>query len=151
MIGVEADASTDARPEAVFDFIATAENHEKFMPSLVEVSDVEDTDTGIRGRYVFKLAGQTLEGTFNDTEFDRPNRRAYDLTGDAEGTVTWTVEPSGEETRVGYRQEFTLPGPDILETIGDPIARKYMQREANTIVENVATLVEESAADAAPS
>ncbi|MFB6298095.1 MAG: SRPBCC family protein [Salinirussus sp.] len=146
MIESESETHIDAPPEAVFDFIAAGKNHEKFMPSLVEVSDVEDTDVGIRGRYVFEMVGQTMEGQFDDTEFDRPNRRAYELTGDIEGTVTWTVENSDGGTRLHYHHEADIPGPDLLETVTDPVAGTYLQREVDSMVENVKMLVEENAA-----
>lgn len=113
------------------------------MPSLVEVSDVEDTDIGKRGRYVFEMVGQSMERQFTDTEFDPPNRRAYDVTGDIVGTVTWTIETSDEGAHVNYRQVTDLPGPDLIETVTEPIARTFLQREAETTVENLRTLVEE--------
>lgn len=143
MIEIEAETTIDASPETVFEFLAVPKNHPKILPSLVEISDVEDADVGKRGRYVFKLVGQAMEGQFTDIEFDRPNRRAYELTGDIVGTVTWSIEDSDEGTRVVYDQENEPPGPDLLETVTEPIAGTFLQREADTMIENLRTLVEE--------
>jgi carbon monoxide dehydrogenase subunit G len=147
MIEIEAETTVDASPETVFEFIAVPKNHPKIMPSLIEISNVRDTDIGKQGRYVFKMVGQAMEGQFTDTEFDRPNQRAYELTGDIEGTVTWTIEASGEGAHVNYDQETDPPGPDMLETVTEPIASTFLQREADTTVENLRTLVEESVTD----
>ena len=147
MVELAAETHVEASPETVFDFIAVPENHVKILPSLVEISDVEETDVGERGRYVFKMVGQSMEGAFDDIEFDRPNRRAYDLTGDIDGTVTWTIEAANEGADVEYHQELDLPGPDLLDTITEPIARTFLQRETDTMMENLRTLVEAGVTD----
>jgi len=142
MIESEAEITVDASPETVFDFIAVPNNHPKILPSLVEISDVEDTEIGERGKYTFKMVGQAMEGQFADIEFDRPNRRVYELTGDIEGTVTWTIEASDDGSFVEYHQETAPPGPDLLETVTEPVVGTLLQREADTMMENLRTLVE---------
>lgn len=149
MIEIEAETTVDASPETVFEFIADPNNHPKFLPSLVEISNVEDTDVGKQGRYVFKMVGKAMEGQFTDTEFDRPNHRTYELTGDIEGTVTWTIEASNGGAHVNYQQVTDPPGPDLLETVTEPIAGTFLEREADTMVENLRTLVEEGLTDTA--
>lgn len=149
MIEVEAETTVDASPETVFEFIADPNNHPKILPSLVEISNVDDTDIGKRGRYVFKMVGQAMEGEFDDIEFDPPDRRAYELTGDIEGTVTWTIEASDGVAHVHYRQATDPPGPDLLDTITEPIATTFLQREADTMIENLRMLVEEGHTDTA--
>lgn len=147
MIEVEAETTVNASPEAVFEFIADPKNHPKILPSLVDISSVEEAEIGKQGRYVFKMVGQAMEGRFTDTEFDRPNQRTYDLTGDIEGTVRWTIEAGEGGTHVNYRQSSAPLGPDLLETITEPIARTFLQREAETMVENLRTLVDEGATE----
>lgn len=141
MIEVEAETTIDASPETVFEFLAVPNNHPKILPSLVEISDVEEADIGQQGWYVYKMIGKTMEGQFTDTEFDRPNRRAYDLIGDIRGTVTWSVEESNGGAHVVYHQETEPPGPDLFETVTEPIAQSFIQREADTMMENLRTLV----------
>lgn len=143
MIELEVESDIDASPETVFEFVADPHNHVKILPSLVDISNVEETDTGRQGRYVFKMVGQEMEGQFIDTEFDRPNRRAYDTTGDLEGAVTWTIEAADGGAHVTYEQETDIPGPDVLDAITDPVAKKFLQREADTMIENLRTLAEE--------
>jgi len=147
MVELEAETTVDASPETVFEFIAVPKNHPKILPSLVEISNVDETDVGKRGRYVFKMVGQSMKGQFFDIEFDRPNRRAYEMTGDIVGTVTWTIEESNGGSYVHYHQETEPPETDLLDTITEPIARTFLQREADTMVENLRTLVEEGIAD----
>jgi carbon monoxide dehydrogenase subunit G len=143
MIELEIKSDIDAPPETVFEFIADPHNHTKILPSLVEVSNVEETDTGKEGRYVFNMVGQEIDGGFSDTEFESPNRRAYETTGGLEGEVRWTIEGTNEGAHVTYEQETVVPGPELFDVVTDPVARTFLQREADTMIENLRTLVEE--------
>jgi carbon monoxide dehydrogenase subunit G len=147
MIEIEAETTVDAPPETVFEFLADPKNHPKILPSLVEISNVGTNNIGKQGRYVFKMVGQAMEGQFTDIEFDRPNRRAYELTGDIVGTVTWSIEGAKEGAHVVYQQETEPLGPDLLETVTEPIAKTFLQREADTMIENLRTLVEQGVTD----
>lgn len=148
MVELELETEIDASPEEVFDYIADPHNHEKFLPSLVSISNVGDNDVGKEGEYVYKMVGQSMDGRFFDVEFDRPTRRSYELEGDLEGTVTWTIEGTDGGSRVHYHQEIDLPGPDLLDPIAEPVAGKFLQREADSMMENLKLLVEERTAPA---
>jgi uncharacterized protein YndB with AHSA1/START domain len=148
MIEASADTVIEVPQAEVFDYIADPENHPTFTPSLMAVSNVEETDVGWRGEYTFKMVGTTTEGTFEDVEFDRPKVRSYELSGDIDGTVTWTLEDVPEGTRVHYDSEPDFPGPDFLETVTDPILQRFSDREVDSIVENLRDLLEERTVEA---
>ena len=148
MIELDQRREIDASPETVFELLADPRNHQKFTPSLTDVSDVSENDAGKRGTYEFGMVGTTMTGEFADTAYDPPNRRAYDLTGDIEGTVEWTVEATDGGSRVRYRSTIDLPGPDILDTITDPVAKRFMRQEVESTLENLKVLLEEGQVEA---
>jgi hypothetical protein len=84
----------------------------------------------------------------SDVEFDRPKVRSYELSGDIDGTVTWTLEDVPEGTRVHYDSELDFPGPDFLDTVTDPILQRFSDREVDSIVENLRDLLEERTVEA---
>ena len=103
---------------------------------------------GTEGAFTFKMVGTSLEGRFADVEFDRPNRRRYELEGDLEGSVTWTIEESDDGSRVGYRTTLDLTGSDLLDAITDRVAKRFLGREAESTLENLEVLLEERKAEA---
>jgi len=107
------------------------------------VTDVDDTEVGKRGTFVFQMIGTSLDGSFEDVEFDRPNRRNYTIKGEMDGSVTWTVEGSTGSSRVRYQSGLDLPSPDILDAITDPISQRLLQRETESTLENLKTPLEE--------
>ena len=126
----------------MFDYLAVPHNHTEILPSLTEISDVSDADVGKQGRYVYSMLGTTLEGRFSDVTFDRPTARSYELTGDLEGVVEWELEERHGGTHVRYAAQLDLPGPDILETITDPVAKRFLKREADATLENLEKILE---------
>lgn len=145
MIDLEVTTDIDRDPETVFDYLADPYNHTDILPSLTEIGDVSDGDVGKQGRYVYSMLGTTLDGRFEDVTFDRPNARCYELTGGLEGTVEWRLEERDGGTHVVYAARLDLPGPDLLETITDPVARRFLKREADATVENLEMVLEGTA------
>jgi carbon monoxide dehydrogenase subunit G len=143
MVEIDHEIVIDAPPAAVFDYIADPHNHVKFTPSIVDVSDVTENDVGKQGAYTFKMVGVTMEGRFSDTAFERPTERSYDLTGDITGTVTWTVEEVEGRSRVRYESTVEFPGPDLLETVTEPVVRRFSEKEIESTLEQLQILVEE--------
>ncbi len=143
MIEIDQDIETEASPTEAFDFIADPENHVKFSPAMMDVSNVRDGEAGKEGEWTFKVVGMSLEGQFSDTEFDRPNLRSYELEGDIDGSETWRIESADGGSRITYRTRTEVPGPDILGSIAQPIAKRFMRNDAETKLENLKTLLDE--------
>lgn len=148
MIEIDETVETEVPPGEVFDFIADPYNHVKFTPSLMDVSDVEETDVGKAGNYAFKMIGTRMEGRFEDVAFDRPTERRYELSGDIGGFVAWHIDDVDGGSRVRYRSEIDPPGPDLLDTLTDPVAERFLTREAKSTLENLTVLLEESEVEA---
>ena len=94
------------------------------------------------------MVGTTLEGRFEDVEFDRPNRRRYELEGDLDGSVTWVIEPADGGSRIEYRSTIDLPGPDLFDAITDRVAKRFLVQEAESTLENLKVLLKERKAEA---
>ncbi|MFB6091987.1 MAG: SRPBCC family protein [Haloquadratum sp.] len=147
MVENHQEVEIDAPPEDVFEYIADPRNHLKFTPSMMDVSDVGENDVGKEGAYSFKMVGVTLEGRFADVTFDPPHRRSYELSGDIEGTVTWTIEESDGGSHVEYESTLEFPAPDVLETITSPVIARFSRNEIETLLGNLQVLLEESDAE----
>lgn len=140
---IEKEVSIDAPADEVFDYLAKPANHLEIMPSLVEIDNVEDLpEGGTKGAFTFKMLGANLEGEFADTEFDPPRRRVYELTGDIEGTMTYTIEDENGTTHVTLVNDAEGPGPEFLDTLTDPLVKRYLTREMNSMAENLKMIVE---------
>jgi carbon monoxide dehydrogenase subunit G len=143
MVELDQETVIDAPPEEVFEFIADPHNHERFTPSIVDVSDVGETDVGKEGAYTFKMVGVPLEGRFSDLTFDPPTERSYELTGDITGTITWTIEETDGGSRVRYQSTVEFPGPDLLETVTEPVVRRFSENEIESTLKQLRILMEE--------
>lgn len=146
MIEVDEEIVIDAQPAEVFDFIADPTNHERFTPSIVAITDVEEHDVGKRGAYEFEMVGVTTEGRFMDVTFERPTERSYELEGDITGTVTWTIEAVDGGSRVRYRSSIEFPGPDIVETVAEPVLRRFSENEVESALTQLRIMMEEGKA-----
>lgn len=143
MIDIEQEIETEASQTAAFEFIADPHNHVKFSPALSDISDVRDGDVGKEGAWTYSMAGVPLEGRFVDTAFDRPEKRSFDVEGDIDGTETWVVEAANGGSRITYRATVDVPGPDILGSLAEPVARRLMRTEAETKLENLRAFLDE--------
>lgn len=148
MVKVNLTIDIAASPEAVFDFVADPNNHPEFMPSLEAVSTVSDNEVGKQGSYTFNMMGAKLDGSFTDTVFERPTERTYELDGDINGPVTWGIKETKSGSRLGYKASLTFPGPTLLGTLTDPFTRRLLQKEIESTLENVKTLVEAAKVEA---
>jgi len=146
MLEIDEAIRIDAPPETVFEVIADPHNHVLFTPSVAEITNVEETDVGKRGEYTFEIAGVRTHGTFEDTAVDPPAERAYDLEGDFTGRIRWSIEGTDGGSRVAFRSETDLPGPDLFDAVTEPVARRFLRREATSLLENLKALVEEGEA-----
>lgn len=145
MIEIEDQIETEASPEEAFDFIADPRNHPKFSSALSDVSDVSEGAVGKEGEWTFEIAGVTLSGRFWDTEFDRPNKRHYELEGDLGGSETWIVDAADGGSRITYRTTVEIPGPDLLSAITEPVAKRLMRNDAETKLRNLRAFLDEQA------
>jgi len=121
----------------IFDYLNESTNLPEIWPSLVEVKDVQRLpDGGTKFRWVYKMAGIHLEGTSEDTEYV-PNQRIVSKSkGGVESTQTWMFQPEGDETKVTFEVEYTVPIP-VLGKLAEAIIVKMNEHEGGVILANL--------------
>ena len=87
------------------------------------------------------MAGIHLEGTSEDTEYI-PNQRIVSKSkGGVESTQTWMFQPEGDETKVTFEVEYTVPIP-VLGKLAEAIIVKMNEHEGEVILANLKTRME---------
>ncbi|WP_122088484.1 SRPBCC family protein [Halalkalicoccus subterraneus] len=142
MVTIERDIWMDARPERVFEYMASPTNHLNVMPSLHRVENVEELPSGgHRGDFRFKMVGIPIDGRFEDVEFVPYERRVYEMSGEIEGSMHYTFEPEDGGTRVTCVMDVEFPSR-VLDRVLRPVVRRYNEREVETMLETLKTITE---------
>ncbi|KYH25329.1 polyketide cyclase / dehydrase and lipid transport [Halalkalicoccus paucihalophilus] len=142
MVRIERDVWIDAEHKAVFEYMASPENHLNVMPSLHRIENVEELPSGgHRGEFRFKMVGIPIEGRFEDIEFVPNERRVYEMSGDVEGSMHYTFEPADGGTHFTCVMDVAFPSR-VLDRVLRPVVRKYNEREVETMLANLKTLME---------
>ena len=128
--------------EKIFDYISEPSNLPEIWPSLVEVKDVQRLpDGGTKFRWVYKMAGIHLEGTSEGVDSVANQRIVSKTKGGVESTQTWMFRPEGDETKVTFEVEYTVPIP-VLGKLAEAIIVKMNEHEGEVILANLKTRME---------
>ena len=115
--------------EKIFNYISEPENQPEIWPSLMEIKDVERLPNGnTKNRWVYKMAGVRFEGTSESVEYVTNRRIVSKTKGGVESTQTWIFQPEGNETKVTFEVEYTIPVP-ILGKLAEAIIIKMNEHE----------------------
>lgn len=60
------------------------------------------------------------------------------MTGDIDGRIEWTFEPTEGDTRVTYAVSYDLGLPSLLAPLFAPLADRFNRRELEMTLENLA-------------
>jgi uncharacterized protein YndB with AHSA1/START domain len=146
MISVRDSTWIDAPREAVFDALDRPDDQPRFTPSLETSTLIERLPNGgSRVAYTFRLLGLPLSGEVRATDYDRPERIVWALSGDLQGSIRWYLDPERGGTRFTYAATYALPGPAFLEPVTAPIVRRYNDREVTRLLKTFKRLVETGA------
>lgn len=119
-----------AAPEVVFDYLTTPSNLRSWQTSKTSVEQLTDGPPGLgtRVRERTKPPGaREFEQIVEFTEFDRPRRvHVHIVQGPYPIDGTWTFEPDGAGTKVGFTAAGELQGPMRLV---EPIVKRVMARQ----------------------
>lgn len=137
---MEATATTivDRPPKAAFEYMDVPENQARISPRLTTVETLGTLDNGgKRASYTYRLFGLRFEGEVRGVEHEPPERIVFEMTGDIEGRIEWTFEPTTGGTRVTYAAAYELGLPPILERLLGPVADRFNQRELEATLETL--------------
>lgn len=142
MFVVKKDITIDRSAEDVFRFLDDPRNHVKITPGLVSIDDVEWLENGGKcARYEYMLAGVQLTGQVRDRLRDPPNRLVQELSGAIDGTIEYGFTEEDGLTVVEYVAEYELP-TTVVETVLEPVAASYNEREAEATLSNLKSHLE---------
>lgn len=131
-----------APAEEVFHFLEDKTHLPEFWPSMMEVSDIQDLPNGGKHyHWAYKMAGIRLEGDADEVDVI-PNRKlvARNEKG-IESTVTWAMEPRGDDTELTFEVEYKVPVP-VLGKLAEHVIVKLNENEADTMIANLKTQIE---------
>ena len=141
MVAVSEHIDVDAPVEAVFDYMNDPHNQSEISPSVTDIRDVEQDETGKSLAFTYEMAGVPLDGRLETRTYEPEERIVFEMDGHLSGTITWEFESTDGGTRVTYGAEYDLPA-DVLEAVVRPFAERYNERELRTTLENLKTRVE---------
>ena len=126
----------------IFDYLSEPTNQLEIWPSLMEIKDVQRFPDGkTKNRWVYKMAGMRLEGTSEGVESIANQRIVSKTKGGVESTQTWMFQPEGDETKVTFEVEYTVPIP-VLGKLAEAIIVKMNEHEGEVILANLKTRME---------
>lgn len=141
MLTVSETIDINAPVEDVFAYMDDPHNQQAVSPSVTDIRDVQQDESGKSLAFTYEMAGVPVDGRMETRVYDPPNRIVFDMEGALSGTITWEFERIDEGTRVTYGAEYDLPS-DVLETVVRPFAERYNERELRTTLENLKTRME---------
>jgi uncharacterized membrane protein len=128
--------------EKVFEFLADPMHLPEFWPSLIEVKDVRVLPDGRRANgWVYKMVGIRLEGTSEEVEHIANERIVSKTKGGVDSTQTWMVQPEGDDTKVTFTVDYTVPVP-VLGKLAEAAIVKLNDHEGDVTMANLRTLLE---------
>ena len=143
MVHVSDSIIVPESPETVFETLDHPETHATISPSVSDIRNVEPRDNGGKQlEYSYRLAGVPIDGRLVQTVHDPPHQHVFAMEGGLTGSITLDIEPVDEGTRVTYSAEYAVPGRVIARVI-EPMVRWYNERELQSTLENLETLLTE--------
>lgn len=137
MIAVSETAVVDAPLAEVWAFMDDPHNQPEISPSITDVRDVEQDETGKSLAYTYRMAGVPIDGSMTTSVYEPEERVVFDLEGPLSGTITWEFEAvSADRTRVTYAASYALPSK-VLESVVRRLAERYNEQELRRTLENL--------------
>ncbi|NIS79292.1 MAG: hypothetical protein GTO14_03520 [Anaerolineales bacterium] len=137
MAKIDRTVTINAPVEKVFQFIEEPTNFPEVWPSMVAVKDVEPLPTGGRRfSWVYKMAGLSLEGASETTEYVENQRLVSETKGGIQSKFVWSFAPEGEGTKLHVDIEYTVPVP-VLGKLAEGVIVKMNEREAGILLANI--------------
>lgn len=149
MVRIEKSTHIDVPVEDVFWYMDEPPHQAEITPSLVESELIERlSNGGSRASWTYKMAGVQLNGEVRATTYVPQERVEFAMTGDLEGRIWWAFEAEDGGTRFTYGTEYDVPVP-VLKRVAEAFARRYNEREVETLLRNLKDRLESEVASAA--
>lgn len=141
-------AVIDRPPEATFEYMDVPENQARISPRLSDVETVGTLDNGgKRATYTYELFGLSFRGEVRGVVHEPPEHIVFELSGDIEGRIEWTFEPTDGGTRVTYEATYDLGLPRPVRWLLAPLADRFNRRELERTLRTLDERLSGSAAE----
>lgn len=132
------DVQVNAPLESVFSFLVDPHNLSDIWPSILEVKSVKKAknNDGFKFNWDYKMAGMEFEGKCETIEHIPNERIAIKSTKGLDSTITWTLKPVGEQTRVTLKFEYQIPA-SVLKQAEEWTVAQENEREVEIMLQNL--------------
>jgi len=140
---VERSITINAPVEKVFTYINDPELNPEWLPSMIEVKDVNITEEGVGShfKWVYKMAGIPFNGETTTIEHVPNQRIVVQSKVGIKSTWSWTFEPVDNGTRLSLVLEYTIPVP-VLGKLAEAVVSKQNEKEADAAMANIKAKME---------
>jgi uncharacterized membrane protein len=135
---IERSITINAPAKKVFEYIADPKLIPEWLPGMIEVKDINQTEEGVGSTYKFayKVAGMRFEGEDIVEEYIPNKKMVTKSKGSVESSWTWNFEPYNDKTKVEVIVEYKVPIP-VLGKIAEALVLKQTEREADHALANI--------------
>ncbi|HEY8702213.1 MAG TPA: SRPBCC family protein [Arthrobacter sp.] len=133
-------------PQEVFNFLVKSENIPVWDSSIVHAETVGDEPVGLgtRATGTSKVVGRKFDWTTEVAEFEPPRRlTSKSVGGQLDFTVTSTLEPERDGTRLTYRIDAASGLGGVFGRLGDLFVEKAQARTVRANLETLSELLAE--------
>ena len=141
MISQRCSIRIDAPREAVSAYIDDPRNMPEWLPSLVEVREVQGAGLGQRFAWTYKMGGLHFDGKSTVIDYVPGERSVHESNGGITSTWTTTLQPRSDGTELTIEVEYTVPVP-VLGKLAEKLAVRRDARELEEALENIKLSVE---------
>jgi len=143
MVRLEKSVSIKAPVEKVFDYMADPKSNLEFMPGLMDIRDIHETENHIGTHFLwtYKMAGLRFEGETTVLEWVKNKRVVTQGKGGISNKWFFTYEPIEDGTALSLVVEYEVPMP-VLGKLAEAVIRKQNEREAELVLSNIKARME---------
>jgi len=134
MATIRRSISIHAPVDRVFDYIADPTHLPQVWPSLVEVRNVQDHETGKSFDWDYKLMGMRIHGHSDPIAQVRNERQVTQSVRGIPNTFRWLFSGHDGETDLALEVDYKSPIPGKL---AERLVGKINEREAETLLGNL--------------
>lgn len=137
----------DRPREDVYGFMTDPGNATLWQTNVIAMEAAYEGEpvVGDRVRATSKVAGKRFDIVTEFTRIDRPKAYAFrTIESPFDFAITWTVEETGEGTKVTYHGEAASLG-GFFGKLGDPIVTRMHARDVRSNLQNLKDILESDA------
>jgi carbon monoxide dehydrogenase subunit G len=135
----------DASPQEVIDYVSDPRNRPAYFPHLKAISDVQGDpkSAGASWKWTFSAMGLDFEGRGRCLKHEPGKLYSFTTQGGIKSTFTYEATAAGQGTNLTVRLEYEVPERAISVLPVEDIAMKMRQSEAEKVLQNLKTILEE--------